>query len=306
MEIIQILHVPVMLKEVIEMLRLKEGGIYVDATVGTGGHAEVILRSVRRCTLIGIDRDEEAIKIVRERLKGYNVHLFRDNFSNMKAIVVGDSSQKGSGYKGVDGILLDLGVSSLQLKTERRGFSFLKDEPLNMRMDTRQRLSAEEVVNKYPEEDLARILWQYGEERLSRKIARAIVDARKKKPISSCRELAGIIEKAVGLPRFAGRGRGRIHPATKTFQALRIEVNRELEELEMAINAGVSILRKGGRFCVLSYHSLEDRIVKNSFRRMAREGLLNIITKKPLLPGIEEVSSNPSSRSARLRVAEKL
>jgi len=288
----KIMHVPVMLKEVIEMLRLREDGVYVDATVGTGGHAEGILRSVNRCTLIGIDRDGEAIKITKERLKDCNVWLFRDNFSNMKAIV------EGSGYKEVDGILLDLGVSSLQLKTERRGFSFLKDEPLNMRMDTRQPFTAEEIVNEYPEEELSRILWQYGEERLSRKIARAIITARKKKPISSCRELAQIIERVVGR-------RGRIHPATKTFQALRIEVNRELEELEMAINRGVRILKEGGRLCVLSYHSLEDRIVKNSFRRMAREGLINIITKKPLMPGMEEVSSNPASRSARLRVAEK-
>lgn len=288
----KIMHVPVMLKEVIEMLRLREDGVYVDATVGTGGHAEGILRSVNRCTLIGIDRDGEAIKITKERLKDCNVWLFRDNFSNMKAIV------EGSGYKEVDGILLDLGVSSLQLKTERRGFSFLKDEPLNMRMDTRQPFTAEEIVNEYPEEELSRILWQYGEERLSRKIARAIITARKKKPISSCRELAQIIERVVGR-------RGRIHPATKTFQALRIEVNMELEELEMAINRGVRILKEGGRLCVLSYHSLEDRIVKNSFRRMAREGLINIITKKPLMPGMEEVSSNPASRSARLRVAEK-
>lgn len=287
------IHVPVMLREVIEMLRPQEGGIYVDATVGTGGHAEGILKSVRGCTLIGIDRDEKAIEIVSKRLKDYNVHLIRENFSNMKAIV------KDSGYKEVDGILLDLGVSSFQLKGEGRGFSFLKDEPLNMRMDTRQRLTAEEIVNKYPEKELVHTLWQHGEERLSRRIARAIVIARNKRPITSCRELAQIIEKAVGR-------RGRIHPATKTFQALRIEVNKELEELEMAINAGVSILREGGRLCVLSYHSLEDRIVKDSLRRLAKEGLLKIITKKPFVPKKEEILSNPSSRSAKLRVAEKM
>lgn len=286
------IHVPVMLREVVEMLSLREGGIYVDATVGTGGHAEGILKSLRRCTLIGIDRDEEAIKITRERLKDYDVYLVRDNFSNMKAVV------EDLGYKEVDGILLDLGVSSLQLKAERRGFSFLKDDPLDMRMDRSQRLTAQEVVNEYPEKDLARILWQYGEERLSRKIARAIVTARAKKPISSCRELAEIIERVT-------HRRGRIHPATKTFQALRIEVNGELKELQMAINAGVSILRGGGIFCILSYHSLEDKIVKDSFRKMAREGLLNVITRKPLVAGKEEISSNPSARSARLRVAEK-
>lgn len=289
----EVIHVPVMLEEVMKMLKVREGGIYVDATVGLGGHAENILKSTPRCTLIGIDRDEKAIEITKEKLKRYSVHLVRDSFSNMKDIV------EGLGYKEVDGILLDLGVSSLQLKEGGRGFSFLKDEPLNMRMDARQKLTALEIVNKYSEKELANILWQYGEERFSRRIARAIVNSRTKKPIKTSRELARVIEEVVP-------GRGRIHPATKAFQALRIEVNKELTELKTAIEAGVSLLKKSGRFCILSYHSLEDRIVKHSFKRLAGEGCLNIITKKPITPSIEEVLSNPSSRSAKLRVGEKI
>ena len=288
-------HVPVMPEEVLEALKVKESGIYVDGTVGTGGHAEGILKNAQGCTLIGIDRDENAIEAAAERLEKYrhNIHLVQDNFSNMKTVT------ESLGYKEVDGILLDLGVSTLQFKAEGRGFSFLKDDPLDMRMDSRQQFTAAEIVNKYPEKDLANVLWQYGEERFSRKIAKAIVNARSKKPISSCNELAGIIEKTIGR-------RGRVHPATKTFQALRIEVNKELVELEMAVDAGVSILKRGGRFCVLSYHSLEDRIAKHSFKKLSAAGLLSIITKKPLVPRREEVLSNPSSRSAKLRVGERL
>lgn len=284
-------------------LEVKDYGIYVDGTVGLGGHAEGILQNARGCTVVGIDRDEEAIKIAKERLKGYNVHLVRDNFSNMGAVI------EGLGYKEVDGILLDLGVSSLQLKAERRGFSFLKDETLDMRMDKRQKVTAANVINEYSEKDLAHVLWQYGEERFSRRVARAIVNAREKKTIRTCRELSWIIEKAVGRPAASGSfpsRRGRIHPATKTFQALRIEVNKELAELSMAMNAGTNILRSGGRFCVLSYHSLEDRIVKNSFKELAHKGLVSIITKRPMVPTKEEQRLNPSSRSAKLRIAEKL
>ncbi len=288
-----IIHVPVMLKEVIEALRVRDEGVYVDATVGTGGHSEGLLKSARRCTVIGIDRDGRAIEIARERLSGYNVHLIRDRFSNIATIV------KSLGYEVVDGILLDLGVSTLQLKEKDRGFSFLSDEPLDMRMDRRQRITAGDVVNTYSEDALATLIYKYGEERFSRKIARAIVMARKKAPITSCKELAGIIEKVV-------RKRSRIHPATRTFQALRIEVNKELDELSMAIDRGAGLLKKGGRFCILSYHSLEDRIVKNAFKRLANEGIFNIITKKPLKPCTGERILNPSSRSARLRVAERI
>ncbi|MBI5055964.1 MAG: 16S rRNA (cytosine(1402)-N(4))-methyltransferase RsmH [Nitrospirae bacterium] len=287
-------HIPVMLKEITEMLQPQKNGIYVDVTVGLGGHAEGILQRAQGCTLIGIDRDEKALEIARERLSYYdNVHLVQDNFSNMKTVV------NGLGFNKVKGMLLDAGVSTLHLKSEGRGFSFMKDEPLDMRMDQRQGLTAEDVVNNYSEQDLSSIIWKYGEDRFSRKIARAIVYARKKKTITSCKELADIIEKAIGR-------RGRIHPATRTFQAIRIEVNKELEELSTAVESGAELLEQGGRFCVLSYHSLEDRIVKNAFKKLAKEGLFNIITKKPLVPSRQEQQLNPSSRSAKLRVGEKI
>jgi len=287
-------HIPVMPEEVVSMLQPRQDGIYVDATVGAGGHAEDILRSARGCTLIGIDRDESALEIAKERLKEYgNVHLVKENFSNMGTVV------NGLGFFKVNGIILDAGVSTMQLKAEGRGFSFLKDEPLDMRMDQSRSLTAEKVINGYPERDLADIIWKYGEERFSRKIAKAIVRARDKSPVRTCMELAGIIEKAVSR-------KGRIHPATRTFQAIRIEVNRELEELSTAIQSGADLLEAGGRFCVLSYHSLEDRIVKHAFRKLAKEGVFNIITTKPLAPGREEQRLNPSSRSAKLRVGERI
>ena len=276
------------------MLCPGQDGIYVDATIGPGGHSEGILRCAGNCTLIGIDRDEKAIERAGERLKNYkNIHLIRDSFSNIKAAV------NGLGYDRVNGILLDLGVSALHLKSEGRGFSFLRDETLDMRMDQRQGLTAEDVINRYTEKDLAAVIWQYGEERFSRKIAKAIVNARHKNPVKSCKELAGIIEKRIGR-------RGRIHPATRTFQAVRIEVNKELEELPAAIDAGVELLEPEGRLCIIAYHSLEDRIVKNAFKKLAKDGLFNIITKKPLVPDRQEQKSNPSSRSAKLRVGEKI
>jgi 16S rRNA (cytosine1402-N4)-methyltransferase len=288
-----IIHVPVMRKEVLENLALKEAGIYVDATLGLGGHAEGILQNTAKCVLIGIDRDEEALKIAGERLRGLGkVHIIRDSFSNIKSIV------KGLGYSEVDGILFDLGFSTLQMKSDDRGFSFLKDEPLDMRMDRRQELTAETIVNSYNYQKLADLIWRFGEERRSRRIARAIVFARDKKRIRSCKELAAIIEKSIGRKQ-------RIHPATRTFQALRIEVNRELEEVSKAIDEGADILKKEGRLCVLAYHSLEDRIVKNAYKKLAVEGIFNIITKKPLIPRREEQKENPSSRSAKLRVAER-
>jgi 16S rRNA (cytosine1402-N4)-methyltransferase len=287
-------HVPVMLKEVTEMLQPQHDGIYIDATLGLGGHAEAILQRSGGCVLIGIDRDEMALEISRERLSDYsNVHLVKDKFSNMRSVA------EGLGFNSVNGILLDAGISTMQLKAEDRGFSFAKAETLDMRMDQSQEFTARDVVNKYPEKKLADIIWKYGEERFSRKIARAIVYARKKKTVTSCDELAGIIERAIGR-------RGRIHPATRTFQAIRIEVNKELDELSAAVESGAELLQKGGRFCVLSYHSLEDRIIKNAFKKLAKDGLFIIITKKPLVPCREEERSNPSSRSAKLRVGEKI
>jgi 16S rRNA (cytosine1402-N4)-methyltransferase len=288
----EIHHVPVMREDVLEALRVKENGVYVDATIGLGGHAEGIFRMADGCTVIGIDRDDSALEMTRRRLRGHHLHLVKDRFSNIKGVV------DGLGYERVDGIILDIGVSTLHLKSDGRGFSFLKDDPLDMRMDQGQELTAEEVINRYPEKELADVIWRYGEERFSRRIARKIVDARRKKPVSSCKELSRIVEKAVGR-------RGRIHPATRTFQALRIEVNKELDELTAAIDEGVPLLRTGGRLCALSYHSLEDRIVKNAFKRLAKEGMLKIITRKPLVPGPRELETNPSSRSAKLRIGER-
>ena len=289
-----IVHVPVMREEVLENMALKESGIYVDATLGLGGHAEGILQNLSKCVLIGIDRDDHALEIAGERFKGYeNVHYVRDSFSNIKSVVT------GLGYNGVDGILLDLGFSTLQMKSDDRGFSFLKDEPLDMRMDIRQELTAEMIVNTYHWKQLADVIWKYGEERRSRRIARGIIYAREKKRIQSCSELASIIERSIGRKQ-------RIHPATRTFQALRIEVNKELDQVEAVIDEGADILKKEGRLCILAYHSLEDRIVKNAYKKLAKDGLFNIITKKPLTPRREEQKENPSSRSAKLRVAEKI
>ncbi len=272
---------------------VKSDGVYVDATIGLGGHTEGIMQKAEGCTVIGIDRDEEALAIAKERLKSGNLHLVKERFSNMRHAV------NSLGYNEVDGILLDIGVSTLHLKADSRGFSFMKDEALDMRMDKAQKLTAEEIVNRYPEKELADVIWKYGEERFSRRIARAIVRSRQKKRIVSCTELAAMIESAV--PR-----RGRIHPATKTFQALRIEVNKELEELQAAIGEGAALLKKGGRLCIISYHSLEDRIVKNAFKQLAKEGIFNIITRKPMTPSRHERIINPASRSAKLRVGEKI
>jgi len=290
----EIVHIPVMREEVLEALKIRSSGIYVDATLGLGGHAEGILQQADTCTLIGIDRDDRAIAIAKERLSAYpNAHFVRDSFANMKAAV------NGLGYDRVDGIILDAGVSTLHLKSEGSGFSFLSDDPLDMRMDRRQKLTAREIVNRYSEKDLAAVIWEYGEERRSRRIARAIHYSRQKKPVETCKELAEIIEKSIGR-------HGRIHPATRTFQALRIEVNKELDELSAAIEAGADLLAAEGRFCILSYHSLEDRIVKNAFKKLAKEGIFKIITKKPLVPGAQEQRANPSSRSAKFRVGERI
>ncbi len=221
------------------------------------------------------------------------VILKKGNFSDMDVIVFNE------GINEVDGILLDLGVSTLQLKNAKRGFSFISDERLDMRMDRTQTLSAWDIVNKYPERELERILRECGEERLSKKIARAIVEQRNKRAINTCSELARIVERIYGK-------RGRIHPATRTFQALRIEVNQELAQLQAGLDASVRLLKKGGRLCVISYHSLEDRIVKKFIVENSKKGLLKVITKKPIVPSLEEIKANPSSRSAKLRAAEKL
>ncbi|MEW6215168.1 MAG: 16S rRNA (cytosine(1402)-N(4))-methyltransferase RsmH [Nitrospirota bacterium] len=290
----EITHLPVLLKKVVETLKPVPGGIYVDTTIGPGGHSEEILKLMAsEGRLIGIDRDDEALKVAEKRLSDRRVILKRGNFSDMENLLYSE------GISEVDGILFDLGISMLQLKNLERGFSFISDKRLDMRMDRRQKLSAWDVVNRYPEKELERILSEFGEERLSRKISKAIVRRRSKKTIDTCSELSGIVESVYCR-------RGRFHPATKTFQALRIEVNRELDELRAGLDSSLRLLKKGGRLCIISYHSLEDRIVKNFIADSSKKGLLKIITKKPLTPRHEERTLNPSSRSAKLRAAERI
>ncbi|WP_203473322.1 16S rRNA (cytosine(1402)-N(4))-methyltransferase RsmH [Dissulfurispira thermophila] len=290
----EVTHVPVLIKETLEMLNVKANGIYVDATVGLGGHAEAVLSMLgSEGRLIGIDRDENAIRYTRQRLGNRRVFLENGSFSQIGDIL------SSINIKEVDGVLFDLGVSMLQLKDMERGFSFSSDAWLDMRMNTSQELTAWDVVNKYNEKDIERILKDYAEEPFARRIARAIIASRKVSPINTCKELSDIVMKVYG-------GRGKIHPATRTFQALRIEVNRELDELRKGLASALNILRVGGRLCVISYHSLEDRIVKNFIRDSAKSGIMRILTKKPITTSLNEVKANPSSRSAKLRGAERI
>lgn len=286
-------HRPVLLEEVLELLAPEEGGTYIDATAGLGGHSAGILNRIGpNGRVIGIDRDEDALTMAVERMQDPRFIARRGSFSSLAGIAC------SAGADHVDGVLFDLGVSMMQLRERDRGFSFLTDARLDMRMDARQPVSAWDVVNGYREADLLRILREFGEEPRAHRIARAIVEERRRKTIDTCEELGRIVERAAGR-------RSRIHPATRTFQAIRIEVNRELDELAQGLDEAVRILRPGGRVCVISYHSLEDRIVKHALREKARNGIVQILTKKPLVPGSEEVRSNPSARSAKLRGAVK-
>src|SRR4030043_1755266 len=283
-----------MVKEVLEILNPGKGGVYVDATIGTGGHAENILKLIGPDgKLIGIDRDSEALKVSENRLSDRRVALKRGNFSDMEGLLYPD------GISEIDGILFDLGVSMLQLKNPERGFSFVSDKRLDMRMDQDQKFSAWDVVNKYPENELERVFMEFGEERFSKKIAKSIVRWRGKKTIDTCYELAQIVQKIYG-------GRGRIHPATRIFQALRIEVNREIDELRAGLDSSLRLLKKAGRLGIISYHSLEGRVVKHFLADSSKNGLLKVITKKPVMPSPEELRLNPSSRSAKLRGAERI
>ncbi len=286
-------HIPVMVKEVIEVLSPRPGGIYIDATVGPGGHTLEILRHIGlEGRVLGIDRDEETLNLARQRINDNRVLLRKGLFSEIKKIAADE------GISEVDGILFDFGISMVQVKDMERAFSFSSDYPLDMRMDRSKGVTAEDIVNTYPARELERILRDYGEERLAERITRAIISHRRKGRIESCKELADIVSKVYGR-------RGRIHPATRTFQALRIAVNDEINEIREGLRDSLALLRKGGRLCVISYHSLEDRIVKNFMREKEREGFLRILTKKPLTPGYEEIMSNPASRSAKLRGAER-
>jgi len=290
------LHKPVLLKETIEYLKIKPNGIYIDATIGTGGHAEEILKRLDKGILIGIDCDISAIEISKKRLEKYkkNLKLFNSNFVDIRKIL---SDLK---IKSVDGILFDLGVSYIQLSNSERGFSFLRDGPLDMRMDKNIKITAEMIVNTYPENELFRIFREYGEERWAKRISKIIVDYRSKKKIETTTQLSEIVLSAI--PRkFHFQ---RIHPATRIFQALRIEVNNELDNIKVALSEAVKILRTSGKIAVISFHSLEDRITKHFFKE--NSSILKIITKKPVQPDNNEIKENPNSRSAKLRVAEKI
>ena len=313
-EQIRFSHKPVLFEECMEALNIRPDGIYVDGTAGGGGHSlEIVKRLTGGGRLIAIDRDDAAIAAATERLSGYldRVTFVRNNFSSAAEVC------RELGIEAIDGILLDLGVSSYQLDTAERGFTHNVDAPLDMRMDRRGELDAYTVVNTYTAERLKKVIWEYGEERFAPKIAAAIVRHREQKPIESTGELVDIIKSAI--PPSAREG-GH-HPAKRTFQAIRIEVNGELDAIEPAIRKAKDIMRTGGRIVIITFHSLEDRIVKQTFADMAsgcvcprslpvcvcgRKPEVKILTKKPILPSEEEVEENPRSRSAKLRVAEKL
>jgi 16S rRNA (cytosine1402-N4)-methyltransferase len=296
------MHKPVLVKEVIELLIRRSSGVYVDCTIGSGGHTDSILEHLDgNGMVIGIDKDADAIERARIRLLKWKgrVILVHEDFRNITKIM------KQIGVKQVDGILMDLGMSSEQIEDISRGFSFMGEGPLDMRMDRRSDVTAEMLVNELSERELADLLFRYGEERHSRRIARAIVMERAKRRILTTTELANIVGRAV-----RGR-RGRLHPATRTFMALRIAVNDELGALQEGLQKGIELLRPGGRIGVISFHSLEDRIVKQFFNRHAecgdlKQAVLRLITRKPVQPTEEEKKSNPRARSAKLRVAERI
>jgi 16S rRNA (cytosine1402-N4)-methyltransferase len=286
-------HVPVLLEPAVEQLAVRPGGFYVDGTVGLGGHAaEVLRRSAPDGTLLGLDRDPDALARAREVLAGFGprARLAHGDWRALPEML---------GERRPDGVLLDLGVSSLQLDTAERGFSFRADGPLDMRMDRSGGPTAADLVNRLPERELADVIYRYGEERASRRIARAIVRAREKAHLRTTGELAAVVRGAAGRARKRG-----MDPATLTFQALRIAVNRELEGLGEALEAIARRLAGGGRLAVIAFHSLEDREVKNAFRGLARHGF-TLLTRKPIRPTEEEAARNPRARSARLRALER-
>lgn len=306
-------HVSVLLNECIDNLQIKPDGVYVDCTMGGAGHSKEIAKKLsKNGRLICFDQDINAINTAKERLAefGDRVILIRDNFENIKEQLIANN------INAVDGVLADLGVSSHQLDESYRGFSYMHDAKLDMRMDNRNSISAWEVVNSYPEDELYRIIKEYGEENWAKRIAQFIVEARKEKDIDTTFELVEIIKKAI--PKKA-RINGP-HPAKRTFQAIRIEVNNELGVIKKMIDDSVDMMNKGGRICIITFHSLEDRIVKNEYKYLSldcicppempfcqcdKESQIKIISRKPILPSDEEVENNPRSRSAKLRVAEK-
>ncbi|MBU4073866.1 MAG: 16S rRNA (cytosine(1402)-N(4))-methyltransferase RsmH [Proteobacteria bacterium] len=309
-----VFHRPVMVAEVVASLRCRAGAVYVDGTLGGGGHAAAILENTAPDgLLIGIDADGDALREAEMRLERFGARkiLVKGNFADMETILAGMNIGK------VDGILLDLGVSSHQLDTADRGFSFTLDAPLDMRMDRSRGISACDLIHALSADELERIIREYGEERMAGRIAGAIAESRNLSPLRTTADLAGAVVRA--LP--GRRGPARIHPATRTFQALRIAVNDELANLYRATAFGVERLKEGGRFSVISFHSLEDRIVKNAFRAgekgclcppdlpvcaCGRKPTLKVLTRKPVVPGEEEIRENPRARSAKLRTAERI
>ena len=294
-------HIPVMLEEVLDYLELRPGMTIVDATMGTGGHSkEIIQRIMPGGRLIGIDRDKESLGICRQRLEEYTgaCEFVHANFIDL------DSVLKNLSIEKIDGIVFDLGISSFQLSDAQRGFSFQNEGPLDMRLDRESYISAYDLVNNLNEEEISELLWAFGEERWHNRIAHLLVQERERQPISTTEQLASIVSRSI--PYRYRYKYYRIHPATRTFQAVRIAVNRELEILEGTLNKAVEFLKENARICVISFHSLEDRQVKHTFRKAAADDLVKIITNKPLTPGMDELQANPSSRSSKLRVAERL
>ncbi len=293
------LHVPVLPQQVLDLLEVKRGGVYVDATLGLAGHASMVCRQLGGAgTLIGFDRDPQAMELARERLDALRVELG----SEMPAVRLVPRAFSAAAEElapgSLDGMLADFGVSSLQLDEAARGFSFRFDAPLDMRMDTRSGETAGQVVNQVDEEELADLIYEFGEERRSRRIARAIVRAR---PITTTAELAKVISAAA--PAMKG---DHLHPATLTFQAIRIRVNDELGEIRSLLESAPSLLKPGGRLALISFHSLEDRLVKDAFRDGAKAGIWDVVTKRPIVAEEEEELRNPRARSAKLRVAVRL
>lgn len=304
-------HYSVLLAETIEQLQIKPDGIYVDGTLGGGGHAFEVCRRLSSGHFYGIDQDEEAVCAAGERLSSFgdSVSILRDNYCNMKAAL------RAEGVEAVDGIVLDLGVSSYQFDNGDRGFSYRFDAPLDMRMDRRQKLTAKDIINGYSEEEIYRIIRDYGEDRFAKNIAKHIAAARQKKPVETTFELNEIIKAAI-----PAKMRRDGHPSKQTFQALRIECNKELEVLRDSLDDFIDILKPGGRLCIITFHSLEDRIVKTSFRKNENpctcppefpvcvcgkvpKGI--VVTRKPILPSEEELAENSRSRSAKLRVFQR-
>lgn len=288
-----------MCKEILDYLKIKQGDYILDATIGTGGHAQVILEAIGPGgRLIGIDRDLDSLLFAKNRLKEYsqNFTLVHDDFRNLDKIL------KDCKINKVDGMLFDLGVSSFQLDNPERGFSFRFDSPLDMRLDRNGYICAYDLINYLSEQELSSILKTFGEERWHNRIAHTLVEERHKSPITTTSQLAQLVTKAIPY-RLQFQ---KIHPATRTFQAIRIAVNRELESLEEALNKSFEFIKPAGRICVISFHSLEDRIVKRKFKLLFKEGIVNIITPKPVHPAESEIQENSRSRSAKLRVAERL